>query len=109
MPGEVASRERVRVLGNLVRSARRDDPAAGLPTAGAQVDDEVGIRDQVRVVLDDDDRGAPVAQPLQHRQQGPHVQRVQTHLVEGREPPLHLREVGGSGKGRPNGAPKQIV
>ena len=44
----------------------------------------IGVRDQVEIVLDDDDRRAAVGELPQHRQQGAHVERVQAHarLVE---------------------------
>ena len=48
--------------GDLLGRARGDDLAAALAALGAQVDDPVGARDDVEVVLDDDDRVALVAQ-----------------------------------------------
>ena len=52
-----------------MRSARRDDLAAGRPAFGADVDDVVGDLDHVEVVFDDDDRIAAVDEFVQHVEQ----------------------------------------
>src|SRR5690625_4046711 len=72
------------LLDNLLRRPNRDDPATSRTATRPHVDDVVGIRDEVEIVLDDDHGGATVRQALQHGQQGAHVQRVQsdTRLVE---------------------------
>ena len=52
-----------------MRSARRDDLAAGRPAFGADVDDVVGDLDHVEVVFDDDDRIAAVDEFVEHVEQ----------------------------------------
>ena len=49
------------------RACPRAKPAAGLATAGPHVDDVVGVGDDVQVVLDDDDGGALLHEPLRTR------------------------------------------
>src|SRR5690606_18320611 len=57
--------------------ATGDDPAAGLSALRAQVDDVVGVRDDVEVVLDDDHGVAGIHQAREHRQQPFDVGEVQ--------------------------------
>ena len=52
-----------------MRSARRDDLAAGRPAFGADVDDVVGDLDHVEVVFDDDHRIAAVDEFVEHIEQ----------------------------------------
>ena len=63
---------------------RRHHPTAGVAAARAEVDDPVGARDDVHVVLDDDDGVARVDEAVQLAQQQFDVGRVQARrrLVE---------------------------
>jgi hypothetical protein len=45
--------------------------------AGTHVDEVIGRPEQVQVVVDDDDRGPRGQQPVEHGDQGGHVDRVQ--------------------------------
>ena len=63
--------------GDLLRGARRHDPAALLARAGPEVDDPVRRSDHAHVVLDDHDGVAGVDQPVQLGHQHLHVGRVQ--------------------------------
>ena len=47
----------------------KDDPAAVVARAGAEVDDPVGVRHDRLVVLDDDDRLAGVDEPVEQAEQ----------------------------------------
>ena len=49
--------------------ALEDDPAAVVASAGAEVDDPVGVRHDRLVVLDDDDRFAGVDEPVEQAEQ----------------------------------------
>src|SRR5580700_6947281 len=49
--------------------ALEDDPAAVVASAGAEVDDPVGVRHDRLVVLDDDDRLAGVDEPVEQAEQ----------------------------------------
>ena len=82
--GEVLTGDRVGAGEQVLDGARHDDLAAVLPRAGADVDDPVGGRDGVLVVLDDDQRVAEVPQPQQRLDEPPVVALVQTdaRLVE---------------------------
>src|SRR5436190_617918 len=78
------ARSRCRVTGDVLRRPRRDDVPAVRAAARAHVDQVVGGGEQVQVVVDDDDRGPGVQQPVEHAGQGRHVERVQAggRLVE---------------------------
>ena len=58
------------------KAPRRDDLSALAATARAHVYDMVCAADHVQVVLDDDHGGALTDQVLEHRQQGSHIQGV---------------------------------
>src|SRR6478672_1200357 len=64
-PREVLAGRRPRGRRHLLGCSLGDDPAAAIATLGAEVDDPVGGLDDVEVVLDDDDRIAPVDQPME--------------------------------------------
>ena len=101
---QIVGGERVRAL-QLVRRAGEHDPPAALARSGPDVEDAVGGEHDLRVVLDDHQRVAGVAQLLHDVDHAAHVARVQAdrRLVEheqrvdergaerGREvDPLHL-------------------
>src|SRR6266516_1509819 len=69
---------------NVLRRPRRNDVPAVRAAARAHVDQVVGGGEQVQVVVDDDDRGPGLQQPVEHTGQGGHVERVQAgrRLVE---------------------------
>jgi hypothetical protein len=66
--------------GNLFRGAGGDDPAASGAAAGAEVDDVVGVGDDVEVVLDDDDRGAFRSEPVDDVEEHAGVEGVQADV-----------------------------
>jgi len=72
---------------HLRRRAVGDHPAAAMPGAGPQVDQPVGVGQQQRVVLDDDDRVALVPDPAQNSEEPFAVPGVQAdaRLVEDEE------------------------
>jgi hypothetical protein len=80
---EVAARRRLRA-GELLRLPLEDDAPAVLPRLGAELDHPVGARDDVGVVLDDDERVAALDQPLEHAEEAAHVRQVEPgrRLVE---------------------------
>ena len=80
---EVTSGDRV-ACPQPLDAALEDDPAAGGAGARAQVDDVVGDRDRLRLVLDDEDGVALVAQPQQQLVHARDVMGVQAdrRLVE---------------------------
>ena len=55
----------LRVLRDLFRGAFGDDLAAAAPAFGTEVDDVVGVGDDVEVVLDDDDGVPLLDEPLE--------------------------------------------
>jgi hypothetical protein len=61
-----------------------NDPAAGVAGLGAEIDDPVGLGDQVQVVLDHQDRMAGVDQAVQDADEALDVGHVQAdgRLVE---------------------------
>ena len=69
LAGQVLAGERGGVLGDLLRRSRRDDVAAVLAGAGAEVDQVVGGHHRALVVLDHDHRVAEVAEPVEGRDQ----------------------------------------
>src|SRR5207249_132127 len=69
MTGEILSGQRMRRAANLIRRSLRDDLAAMLAGPRPHVDDVIGGKDRVLVVLDDNDAVAQVAQVFQRRQQ----------------------------------------
>ena len=77
-PGERAA------LSQPIDGALEDHLAAGCAGAGAEVDDVIGDRDRLRLVLDDEDGVALVAQPQQQLVHPLDVVRVQPdrRLVE---------------------------
>lgn len=85
--------------GYFVRSARRDDLAAGRPAFGADVDDVVGDLNHVEVVFDDDDRIAAVDEFVQHVEQQADVLEMEPRrrFVEDveRTPRIALGQLGG--------------
>ncbi len=82
---------------DLLRRALRDDLPAVLAGAGPHVDDVVGGRDRVVVVLDDDHAVAEIAQVLQRREQPVVVALVQAdrrlvqHVHHAGQPGADLR------------------
>ena len=71
-------------LGDVLGRALGDDLTAAEATLGPDVDDPVGVLDDVEVVLDDDDRVALVDEALEDVEQLADVLEVQTRrrLVE---------------------------
>ena len=61
---QIACRERLG-LHHVSRAAHKDDFAAEASRTGSHVDDMVGLKHHILIVLDDDDRIAEVAQLLQ--------------------------------------------
>jgi hypothetical protein len=86
-PGEVTSRDAARILGDALGCAGRGDPSAVGTAAGAEVDDVVGVRDHVEVVLDHDHGRARLEQPVEDRQENADVEGVEADggLVEDEE------------------------
>ena len=85
----------LRVAGELLGRAGRDDAAPLVAALGPEVHDEVRGLDDIQVVLDDHDRIALVDELVQHLEQAPDVGEVQSGRrlvqdVEGppRRPPL---------------------
>ena len=76
---EVASGERVRVRHDLVGRPDRDDVAAELAGAGAEVDDVIGRANRLLVVLDDQHGVADVTQPPERVEEPPVVALVQSN------------------------------
>ena len=70
--------------GDVPRRALGDDMAAVRSPARAHVDEIVGHAEQVEVVVDDDDGGPGVQQPVENADERAHVKRVQPgrRLVE---------------------------
>ncbi len=91
--GEVGAGERIRVGGDLLRRAFRDDATAVLAGARAHVNHMVGGMDGFLVVLDDDHRVAEVAQLGQRGEQARVVALVQADrgLVQ------HVHDAGEAG------------
>ena len=75
-PGEVLGGQRLG-LPQFGGRAEEHDLAAALAGARAHVHDPVGLEHDLRVVLDDDERVARVAQALHHVDDAAHVARVQ--------------------------------
>src|SRR4030095_14785669 len=65
--------------GQLLGSAFGDDTSPALAAFGAQVDDPIGFRDEVQVVLNDDDGMAGVNQALKHLNKTLNVAHVQAN------------------------------
>ena len=63
--------------GDLFGRAVGDDPAAALAAFGAEVEDVVGVADDVEVVLDDDDGVAEVGEAVEDFEQLAHVVEVE--------------------------------
>ena len=68
--GQVSSGQRIPVHREIGRHALELHRAALLPGARPQIDDPVRPGDHVQIVLDDDDRGAGVDQPVEQPDQG---------------------------------------
>jgi hypothetical protein len=87
--GQVSSGQRIPVHREIGRHALELHRAALLPGARPQIDDSVGPGDHVRIVLDDDDRGAGVDQPVVHeaglRQQARVARHAGLRDVHGRD------------------------
>ena len=83
-PVEVLRGQRARVVEQLAIGAGEQDLAAALAGAGAEVDDVIGLADDLRLVLDDDDGVLLGAQLLEDPHQPLAVARVQAdrRLVE---------------------------
>ena len=84
MLGQPGSSHAGRGAGDVRGRARGDDVATVWAATGSHVDEVVGGGEQVQVVVDDDDRGPGVKQPVEHADQRGHVERVQAggRLVE---------------------------
>src|ERR1019366_4231191 len=54
------------------------DAAAFFSAFGAQIDDPVGVADDVQVVFDDDDRVSEIGETVQHVEQLAHIIEVQS-------------------------------
>jgi uncharacterized membrane protein YbhN (UPF0104 family) len=70
--------------GDVLGRARGDDVAALRAATRTHVDEVVRGGEQVQVVVDDDDRGPGLQEPVEHADEGGHVERVQPggRLVE---------------------------
>ena len=96
---------RYRPVAVFARASLRGSPsktirAAVLARLGAELDDPVGARDDVGVVLDDDERVAALDEALEHAEQAPHVREVEARRrlvehVDGRLVRGARRELGG--------------
>jgi Glucodextranase, domain N len=82
--GQPRAGRAARVTRDLAGRPRRENAAAFRAAARAHVDEVVGCRQQVEVVIDGDDRRSGVKQPVEHAHQRCHVERVQAcgRLVE---------------------------
>ena len=65
------------LIRNLIRRALGHDAPAALPALGSEIDNPVGVRPDVEIVLDHHHRIAGVHQSVQHPQQLFHVRHVQ--------------------------------
>ncbi len=96
--GQPWSRHAFRGTGDVLGGpCRQDAPAVGA-TARAHIDDVVCGGKQVEIVVDDDDGGPRLGQPVEHTDQGGHVQRVESGgwLVEDvQDVPLAAAQPGG--------------
>ena len=63
--------------GDLCRAAFADDAPAIFAALGSEIDDPVGVADDVEVVLDDDDRVAQIGEAMQYFEELAHVVKVQ--------------------------------
>ena len=81
---EIPPRDAGLIFPDLLRCAAGDDPTACIPTAGAHIDDIVGVSDHVKVMLDDDDGRTVVQQRLKNTEQHANIQRMQAdgRLIE---------------------------
>src|SRR5579885_2919858 len=72
------------MLRDLLRRAGGDDLAAAVTAFRTEIDDPIRSLDDVKIVLDDDDGVAVVAQPVQHAEQLLDVVEVQAggRLIE---------------------------
>ena len=93
LAGQILAGDAVRVGHDRVGRALGDDMPAMDAGARPHIDDPIGGADRLLVVLDDDDRVAEVAQPLQGREQAPVVALVQPdrRLVQHVEHPGQAR------------------
>src|SRR5690348_10075632 len=66
------------VPGNRLWRSLRDDLTAFLATFRTKVDDPVGVSDHIQVVLDNNDRIAEIAKPMEDIQQLFHIVKVQS-------------------------------
>ena len=82
--GEVLRRERIGARGKLAGRAFEDDLPAVLARTRTEVEQAVRRQHDLRVVLDDEQRVAVVAQPVHDLDHPPHVAGMQAHrgLVE---------------------------
>ena len=101
LPERYAPVSEFAVLQQLVVGAAVHDPSAVLAGHRADVDDPVGVRDGVEVVLDDDQGVAQIPQPDQGFDQPPVVALMQAdrRLVEHIE---HADQPGADLRGQPN-------
>jgi hypothetical protein len=89
---------------------RRDDLPAVRAAARAHVDEVVGGGEQIQVMVDDDDRGPGLQQPVEHIHQCGHVERMQSggRLVEVRQLKPN-REAPEPGEGSVTGDPSRAL
>jgi putative heme transporter len=82
--GQPGAGDAVRGAGDVLGRARGHDVTALRAAARAHVDEVVRGGEQVQVVVDDDDRGPGMQEPVEHPDEGGHVERVQPggRLVE---------------------------
>ena len=99
--GQVLAGDAVGVGHDLLGGALGDDMAAMDPGAGPHIDDPIGGADRLLVMLDDDDRVAEIAQPLQGHEQAAVVALMQAdrRLVEHIE---HAGQAGADLRGEPD-------
>ena len=86
---KVLARDRLRIPGDLLWCAARDDAAAGGTALRPKIDQMVGAADDVQVVFDDDDGVALIHELVEHVEQLAGVLEVQAggRLVEDVERP----------------------
>ena len=81
---------------HLLRRALRHQTSALLAPLGPQINDPVGVANNIHVVLDDDDAVPQVGQPMQDLQQLADIIEVQPRrrLIQNVKHPARLRRLG---------------
>jgi hypothetical protein len=67
------------VARELFRRPLRDQLPAAASTFRTEIDDPIGLGDQIQIVLDHNHRMTSIHQALQHLHQPPHVRHVQSN------------------------------